>query len=571
MFQGTAFCAEMPDRSNISDWYIKDFSTEIIVDLDRSLNIVENIVADCGNLSGKHGIFRIVPKSIERAGKVISLPVNLVSITDFQGNLYVYDANFDFFNNTKVWKIGDPEKTVHGVNNYKINYVVKNAVYTLGENYDELYWNVLGSFWELEIDNFTAKIVLPEGLNRENTQVKVFSGDLGVEDNLLADFDWISDNSLEVRAGVLMKNQGLTVSLQFPKGVIEVEKKFDFLSKLVYLFFLLPLIAFVICYKLWLKNGKDFNLNKSIMPEYYPPKDLSLLEIGAILNNGKIKNEYLSSEIINLAVKGLLTIEQVKVFWIFGKTYVFKATGKDTKSLNLVELGIYNGIFGAKSEVRLLEIKTSFFESYKGIKDDVLSGLDVKDLFNKKSLTIQKIFLGLAFFFIFDAIILLSLYFSINVAYQHFVLVLMISIVLMGPIFLFFGIFMAQRTRKGEEVLNQILGFKMYMSLAEIDRQKFNEKENIFEKYLPYAIAFGITKLWIKKFKTLYGEQFYTSYTPLWLIGNNIDFSNVSAFNGLVSSISSDIGGSLGSSTSSGGGGGGSSGGGGGGGGGGGW
>jgi uncharacterized membrane protein len=108
------------------------------------------------------------------------------------------------------------------------------------------------------------------------------------------------------------------------------------------------------------------------------------------------------------------------------------------------------------------------------------------------------------------------------------------------------------------------------METAEKYRQQFYEKENIFEKFLPYAMVFGIAKLWAEKIKEIYGQEYFDSYHPVWYVGAG-DFSSFDAasftesLNSITTSISSNV------SSGSGSGGGGFSGGGGGGGGGGGW
>ena len=107
------------------------------------------------------------------------------------------------------------------------------------------------------------------------------------------------------------------------------------------------------------------------------------------------------------------------------------------------------------------------------------------------------------------------------------------------------------------------------METAEKYRQQFYEKENIFEKLLPYAMVFGIATLWIKKMKDIYGDKYFSSYHPVWLVDSSGSGFDVGSFSSELNSISSAISSSAG--TSSGAGGGGSSGGGGGGGGGGGW
>jgi len=126
---------------------------------------------------------------------------------------------------------------------------------------------------------------------------------------------------------------------------------------------------------------------------------------------------------------------------------------------------------------------------------------------------------------------------------------------------------MPRRTRKGAETLWKIKGFKMFMKTVDKDRAKFYEKENIFEKLLPYAIVFGITDIWIQRIKEIYGEEYFVNYTPVWYVGteryfNAKDFSSnikdlSSAIATSVSSSSSGAGGSGGAGGGSGGGGGG--------------
>jgi uncharacterized membrane protein len=137
-------------------------------------------------------------------------------------------------------------------------------------------------------------------------------------------------------------------------------------------------------------------------------------------------------------------------------------------------------------------------------------------------------------------------------------------------ILIIFNILMPKRTEKGAELAWKISGFKLYMNVAEKYRQRFYEQENIFEKLLPYAILFGMTKKWINKMKIIYGQEYVNSYHPVWFVmaaGSN--FNSFDSLNSAISNISTSISSSVGSG--SGASGGGFSGGGGGGGGGGGW
>jgi len=99
-----------------------------------------------------------------------------------------------------------------------------------------------------------------------------------------------------------------------------------------------------------------------------------------------------------------------------------------------------------------------------------------------------------------------------------------VSVVVSFFIVLVFSIFMPKKTTKGTETLWYIMGFKEYIIRAEKYRAQFQEKENIFEKFLPYAIIFGCTKKWAKTFEGIYKTP------PSWYQGNSLTVFSVSSF-----------------------------------------
>ena len=128
---------------------------------------------------------------------------------------------------------------------------------------------------------------------------------------------------------------------------------------------------------------------------------------------------------------------------------------------------------------------------------------------------------------------------------------------------------MPARTAKGTAMLRRIRGFRRVIATAEQHMARWAEEENVFTRYLPYAIVFGLTEKWAKAFEDL-GIQPDTSS---WYVGPRM--FTAMAFADSIDGFATTTGGTLAStpasSGSSGFGGGGFSGGGGGGGGGGSW
>ncbi len=576
-------------RTNVMDWYLKNFESEIKVNKDSTLLVTEKITADCGNASGKHGIFRTLPTVFRTTDKTIAMPIELLGITDFNGNSLHYSTQTDYSNKTVTWKIGDPNRTVTGENNYLITYKVKNAVLFDKSDFDELYWNLNGNFWDLETDSFTGKIVLPSEITKSNTQVDYYTGSLNSKGKDGASYSWLTNNILQFKSNkTLLVGEGITASIAFPKNIIMPYVPTFWEKYALYLWLIIPLVAFAICFSVWDRYGKDPEGKKTIIAEFDIPEKLSPLELGTLFTNGKLKTEFISASIINLAVKKVIQIEQTEGldslnvglakegisklsdgqksfadkalnFFHIGEDFRLKIINRDLISeLASPEKKLIQEMFGAKDEIMLSGLKNEFYKSLPEIKKVTLDSLEKKQLIEKTGLTFQMIFLVAGFILAFSTFIFTSISLSILPA--------MILTTIMVFIFSFL---MPKRTPAGAEVYWKTKGFKLYMETAEKYREQFNERENIFEKLLPYAIMFGMTKLWIKKMKEIYGEDYFNAYHPMWFVGGSMANFDADSFASRVDSLSSAMASNV--SSGSGAGGGGGSGGGGGGGGGGGW
>ena len=300
-------------RGSVDYWYIQDFAVKFELRADSTLLVTEKITADCGEATDKHGIFRILPEQALTPDGVIKTPVELVSITDFNGVPQTYSSSRNYLDKTVTWQIGDSDVTVQGVNRYQITYLVKNAVRFGNEKFDEFYWNLNGNFWEIETDSFTTSIVFPQNVDRNKSEVNLYSGSFGEKNADLAEFTWVDDNILRVNSKqTLAAKAGISISVTFPKGIF-TPYQFTFWEKYgQYFWLLIPFFILLISYLLWSKYGRDPKINPTVVPEFDAPLKMSPMELGMVLTDGSMRNHFISAEIISLAVKGALKIEQIK-------------------------------------------------------------------------------------------------------------------------------------------------------------------------------------------------------------------------------------------------------------------
>jgi uncharacterized membrane protein len=572
-------------RDYVSAWYIKEMKTEININDDGSIDVDEKIAADCGSLPDKHGIFRTLPTlKYLTDTEVIKQTVTLQSLTDFSGNKLKYSESVDNVNDTLTWKIGEASKTVTGVNNYEIKYNVANVILGNSETFDEFYWNVHGQFWDMEADQVEVVVNFPETFDYTNQETNLYGGLFGGNDSI-ANYKWLDKNTVEIKSTrTLGINEGLTLSVTMPKGMtatgavqkldeVKIPYKLPWFWIWLLIIFqviwiLLIPITLIYAGYIWYKYGRDPVVNKTIIAQYEPPSNLNPMQLGVLINNGELNSKYITASIVNMAVKKFLTIKEIpKKGWFGSKDYQLDSL----KDSNLVEFeklshsekDLFNDLFGNSKSVKISSLKDKFYTHIEPLKTQVVKELtDDFQMYEKK---------GFDWKFIMFIVGILSIFLPMFLI--AFFPILALSSIVSGIILIIFSYWMPKHTVKGAEEQWKAKGFKLFMETAEKYRQKFYEDENIFERYLPYAIVFNIVQKWAKNMENIYGKEKMQTYSPYWytnsLMGAGFD---VDAFTSNLTAMSSQMSSSISSSpSSSGSGGGGFSGGGGGGGGGGGW
>jgi hypothetical protein len=63
--------------------------------------------------------------------------------------------------------------------------------------------------------------------------------------------------------------------------------------------------------------------------------------------------------------------------------------------------------------------------------------------------------------------------------------------------------YMPSRTAKGTAIARRVGGFRTVIETAETHMSRWAEEQNVFTRYLPYAIVFGLTEKWAKAFESL--------------------------------------------------------------------
>jgi uncharacterized membrane protein YgcG len=494
---------------------IDDFHASVTVLPDASVDVTETIKAHFYGV-GWHGLYRTIPvEYVTPQGFNYSLFLTIKKITDGDGQSLKYESSRErHYRKLKIY-IPDPDNSVKTVS---IEYTVSDAL-RFFEDHDEFYWNVTGDEWTVPIQAASASIVLPEGTT--DIRANPFTGAYGsrAQD---ADVE-IAGNGVEVHTRQpLHIRQGLTIAVAFDKGFVHEPTAFDkfalFLRSNWPL--VIPIFVFVIMFYLWWTRGRDPRL-RSISAQYEPPDQLTPGEAGTLVDNSADMRD-ITASIVDLAVRGYIVIEEHTKDRMLGLihdkdySFVLKKDRGEWSKLKAHEQELMDGLFSAGTvgeSVPMSSLENTFYKNLPGIKSRIFESLVEHGYYKRRPDSVRSSYLGMGFvigvILVMGGVWLASRLGEQPTAY-------FIAGVLSGAIICGFGWFMPAHTEQGTRALEGVLGFEDFLVHVESDRfNRMIKTPQMFEKFLPFAMALGVEKNWSKAFQGILKEP------PEWYHGSS--------------------------------------------------
>ena len=505
--------------SQAQAWYIKSYNVELKVEPNSELKVIEHLIVDFG-YENKHGVYRDIPLDFyDPSGKKHKIEIKDILVTDQNLNSYQIKV-FKYGNNLRI-RIGDPNKFVSGIQNYIIRYKVRYALYNF-RNIDELYWNAIGTGWDVPIKNATAKVILPFDVS--SIQFACYTGifrSIGKDCKIKKEKNEI----LFTLTKSLSAYEGMTVAVGWRAGLIPISEGPPYWKNpwIYALFYITLFLSFMIW--LWWRKGRDIGGKGTIQVQYYPPKDLTPIEAGTLIDE-KVNARDIVAEIIDLARRGYLKIIEIEEpGFLFGKKrdYILEKIKnfEDNFQNNPFDLQTLSGIFEDKKRIKLSELNKKFYRFIPSIKKQVFSSLTSKGFFFKNPLNVKNIYISLGvivYILTIWGVIISQILFSI------FPLPFLLSGLVTASSLFIFGQFMPRKTPKGTEMLEYLKGYEEFISRVEksvIEKLFPPEKiPEIFEITIPFAIAFGEAERWAEAFEGVFTEP------PRWYEGRG-SFSTI--------------------------------------------
>jgi uncharacterized membrane protein YgcG len=552
-----AWALASPTPAYAADDQIDSFSIDYNVQPSGVVKVKETITYRFGDNSGRHGIerFLVTREPYDETQDAVYQITN-ISVTSPDDVATQFSSRTDEAKGGREeqlrLRIGDPNRTISAPTaTYVISYDLAGAMRTSG-SYDEFYWDATGLDWTASIKNVAVSVTVPGGVqdttctygpvnSTEQCAAKIVDGKAQYTQSTLAPGDGVTI-SAKIKAGLIADNKphlepdGSKLSPRERVGAVGLGA----------VALLITVGSPILGMLWWRKNGRDQryaglppgtvplagqeaqvvpNDPDIPIPVAFSPPRIPVAEAGLLID-GQVDSRETAATIIDLAVRGGLKVQ---------------SQGEDDFRVILVdpdravaphEIVLLTSLFGGDppGAVRDLSSRGSLTSAHEAMRAAVRNQVAARGWFRKvpSATATRSVGFGVIAVAVFAAF-----------AVGAWVLLLLIPLL---PIVITVAVIRTklrrgQRTAEGRAVCDQVEGFKTYLATAEANQLKFEEGEDIFSKYLPWAITFELADRWAKICADLVAMGRLPDVVPYWYVGNY----HLAAFNTsfLTSSLTS--------------------------------
>lgn len=492
--------------------YWQRLDVDIAVNLDGTVRIEETqeIVFTSGSFT--FGTRNIDMNKLERISDVQVREGNRVYEQDSSGAPYTFSTRTSGGDFVIEWHFPETADSTHV---YVISYTVQGAL-RYYEGGDQIWWKAVFPQRSFPVNSSVVTVNLPEGTSVQEAEsyyapslveklddrTIVFAADdrIGAGEQLEVRVEFTPDVVAGAPADWQQRADAEAAELERQAEFEATTQPIVNLAAIgVSLFFLI--MGPVGLYALWYKRGRDVpvKLVADYLPE--PPSDLPPSVAGTLVDEEADMEDILAG-MVDLARRGVMEMEETeeKGFLGIGSTRDFVYRLKDRPAtLRPYEKTLLDHIFGGRTERKLSDLKEKFYTAIPKLKKQLYQEVVDQGFFVKSPEAVRSTYAGLGIGALVAVVVLGICGLATLSRYTQFAICLPVSLGVSALGLIILGRFMPRKTEKGSEAAARWNAFKRY--LQDIDKYtNLEEAQDIFERYLPYAIAFGLEKDFMDKF-----------------------------------------------------------------------
>lgn len=555
---------------------IEDFAVTLRLDTQGMLQVSERITVYATGQQIRRGIYRDLPVRYRLPGGLWrQTPIEQFSASRDGRPESVHRERQGSY---ERFYLGSPYELLKpGRYTYQLNYRVDAQLIAHAER-DELYWNVTGNDWQFPILRASLFLQLPDGA--QIAQVAAYTGSRGEQGESFAVLQQ-GNNSLRLRTSApLAVQQGLTVAVDWPRGVVvrpdlaqrSLRLLFDNPGSSLGLLLLLVSLGYYL--HQWRRVGRDPQAGL-VIPRFQGPHGLLPAEVGYLWRRGRQSEaEALSLSFTDWAIRGLLLLKDRPR----AEGFVLQPGKLDSAEQQPAEQALLRELFPQGRQSTALTLGTRYEKRLAALQDALQEHLQSRAkawyarnrrdwayglLLALPGMLLSVVLsvepgdeLGMAIagmlfsvgFGLPGALVvrvglsdnqwsgrLMLLFFGgmfvlaacLGLAFLLSATSLPVWLLLAGYLALLIGFYfwLEAPSALGQQLLDELAGYREYLSLAESDslaRAGDAPAMSIalYEQHLPYAMALGVEARWTARFSQAIatgliepGEQ---GYQPRW-------------------------------------------------------
>ncbi|OYN92610.1 DUF2207 domain-containing protein [Parenemella sanctibonifatiensis] len=522
-----------PAYADDEDWAIERFHVEAVVDPDGTVHVTYDFDFDFGTPG--HGPVIGLPERQEMADDPEhwrNYKIENVSASSSTGA--PADVQEETEKGIRYLRIGDEDVEVTGLQSYQVKATIRglvNPADRTGSGMDELSWSILSAA-EIPTVRLTARVTMPG----EIQQSACFSGDgytypCGAKHSgEVAEFEEDilipnSNDGWQIVAGV---GAGTFQDPEFfTSRRASLETMFEPSPVSIGLGGLFAVGGAALMGVQVRRKGRDqqyagvtpglsgdaaSTTARSTGPvavEFAPPEGIQPGLIGTVVDESA-DSEDVTATILDLAVRGFLSIREDDP-----KDFTVVQGDRNPGELAGWERRLYDAFFADGAEARLKDLNEGTFpETVTAVKSELDLQTVKRGWFAESPAKVRARWIGIGM-----AAVLVGGAAAFGLGFLFGLGWLGVGVALAGVVVMALSGKMPSRTPDGTALQARIEGFRLYLSTAEAEQIKFEEGVDIFSKYLPYAVVFGVAERWVKVFDELRERGVYTADTS-WYAGS---------------------------------------------------
>ncbi len=494
----------LPVQAQDKSLYWANYDVDLTVQPDGCFRVVET-----QELVFTAGTFRFGVRSIPTAN---TSSIDQVQVSELGGQAYSRSSSGDPYTFDVNQAGGDLNirynfpPTNDASRTIVIEYTVCGGLlyYPAG---DQLVWKAVPSNDSFPIQNASVTVHLPDGATIANYDATGPSGTATLIDNNQG-VRFVADEP--IRPG----SSDFAVRVQWPHGIVAGQPaawqttmdRQDQVEPIANLG-VLALTIFVLVgsslllYLLWYSKGRDapVKLPAEWIPE--PPSDLPAGMVGTLIDE-KADNKDVIATLVDLARRGVLAIQEESKPGLFGigstQEFTYHLENADLPMRPYEKL-LVDKLFDGEQSKKLSELRDKFYVYMGQVQKGIYQAVVDEGYFPSSPERVRTTYAGLGVAALLLAFVVGCLSMLFLTEWSAFALCLPVAFVAPAVGLIVLARHMPRKSPSGAEEAAKWLAFKRYMENIE-QYSKVEEVQQIFDRFLPYAVAFGLERSWIAKF-----------------------------------------------------------------------